>query len=76
MTLADIMQAVDQLSHEELYRLRQYIEQREWQTHPARGSTPEERIQRMRDAATAIREGMTQEQLDEMFAAMSNEFLS
>lgn len=75
MTLKDIMQAVDHLSHEELQYLRQYIEQREWQTHPARGSTPEERIRRMNRAAAMIREGMTQDQLDEMIAAMNEEYI-
>jgi hypothetical protein len=72
MTLNDILQAVDKLSHEELRQLRGYVEQRERQSHPARGLTPEERIRRMRSAAAAIREGMTQEQLDEMFAAMND----
>jgi len=71
MTLKDILQAVDKLSREELRHLREYVEQREWQIHPARGSSPEERIRLIRSAASAIRQGMTQEQLDEMFAAMN-----
>ena len=75
MTLGDIMQAVENFSYEELRDLREYIEQRERQVHPARGATPQERIQRMRNAAAAIREGMTQEELDEMFAAMNEEYI-
>ena len=73
MTLQDLMRAIDHLSSDELYQLRRYIDERERQTHPARGKTPQERVQRLQAAAAAIREGLTVEELAAMTAAMNEE---
>lgn len=79
MTLQELMRAIDHLSRPELDQLRQYIDQREKeqerQIHPARGDTPQERVRRLDAAAAAIREGLTQEELDEMTAAMNAEYI-
>ena len=79
MTLQDLMQAIDYLSKQELHQLRQYIDEREKeqeeQTHPAHGATPQERVQRLQEAAAAIRAGLTQEELDAMTIAMNAEYI-
>jgi hypothetical protein len=75
MTLQDVMKVVDRLSPEELRELRQYIEQREGIPWPAQELTPEERIRRLDAAVEAIREGMTQAELDDMTAAMNAEYI-
>jgi hypothetical protein len=71
MTLQDVMKAVDQLSPDELRELREYIERRESSPEPVPELTPAERIRRLDAAVDAIREGMTQAELDDMTAAMN-----
>jgi hypothetical protein len=75
MTLQDVIKAVDQLSPEELRELREYIEQREGTHSPVQALTPGERIRRLDAAVEAIREGMTQAELDEMTVAMNAEYI-
>ena len=53
MTLTDVIKAVDDLSPEELRRLRSYIDQREQQIAPSVVLTPRERI-RMINEAVAV----------------------
>lgn len=75
MTLQDVIKAVDRLSPEELRELRSYLDQRESTDQYTHELTPEERIRRMDAAVEAIREGMTQEQIDEMIEAMNAEYV-
>lgn len=75
MTLTEIMQAIDELSPDELHRLQAYIQQREWQTHPNRGQTPAERVRRLEEAAAQIREGLTHAELHAMTTAMNAEYV-
>jgi hypothetical protein len=71
MTFEEILVAVDQLSQEERQRLRQYLDQ----TQITSTHTPEERIQIMDAAATAIREGLTLEEPEQMITAMNEEYI-
>ncbi len=75
MTLTDVIKAVDDLSPEELRRLRSYIDQREQQIAPSVVLTPDERIRMINEAVAVIREGMTQSELDQMTAAMNEEYV-
>lgn len=70
MTLNELIKAVDTLSGEELRQLRDYVNQRHIHNHSV-----DERIQMLEEASDAIREGLTQEQLDEMFTAMNDEYI-
>ncbi len=72
-TLQDVKKAIDRLSPEERRELREYLEQRESIEQPAHELSPEERIRRLDAAAQAIREGMTQAELDDMLEAMNAE---
>ena len=71
MSLDELMKAVDRLTGEELRQLREHIDYRR-RTHKF---TPEERIQMLEEAADAIREGLTQKELDEMIAVMNEEYI-
>ena len=75
MIFEEILQVVDQLSENDRQRLRQYLDQNKEQIRLARGLTPEERIQRLNAALDAIREGLTHKELDEMTAAMNEEYI-
>ncbi len=75
LTLQDVMKAVDQLSPEERRELREYLDQRESAPQPAQELSPDERIRRMDEAVKAIREGMTQAELEDMIAAMNAEYI-
>ena len=76
MTLREIKQAIDQLSVRQLTSLRQYIDEREQQIQQSgRGATPEERIERLRAARAALVEGLSDEDLAEMTAAMNEEYI-
>jgi hypothetical protein len=66
MTLAEIKHEIDELSPEEIELLYVYLEER-------RELSPETRIRMIEEAVAGIREGMTQQELDEMFAAMNEE---
>lgn len=70
MTLNELIRAIDALSDDEREQLRDYINQ------PRTVSlTAEERIQALREASAAIREGMTEAELGEMIAAMNEEYI-
>jgi hypothetical protein len=75
MTLQDVMKAVDSLSPEELRELRTYLDQRESTVHPAHEISSEERARRLDQAFEQLREGLTQEQLDEITEAMNAEYI-
>jgi len=62
MTLDEILEAVDKLSPQGMEILRERAGRRHQYS-------PQERVRMMRQAAE-IREGMTQAELDEMFAMM------
>jgi uncharacterized protein YeeX (DUF496 family) len=70
MMLDELMRAVDELSEEELRQLRDYVNQRH-----VNNLSADERIQMLEEAADAIREGLTPEELDEMIAAMNEEYI-
>jgi hypothetical protein len=73
MTLREMIEALDDLSHEELNALREQLEQRLVTPIAARGATPEERIRRLNAAALAIREGFSDEEWAEVVHAMNDE---
>ncbi len=75
MTLQEIQTAIDALSLDDIKQLRLYLGQREAQLRPGRGKTPQERIRLLHEAAAEIREGLTQEQLNEMTAAMNTKYI-
>jgi len=64
------LRAVDELNDEERRLLRQHIDQRS--EKPAR-LTPKERMRRLNAAFDAMSEGLSQAQLDEMTAAMTED---
>ncbi|MEP7293887.1 MAG: hypothetical protein ABI835_19015 [Chloroflexota bacterium] len=75
MTLRDMIKALDDLSDEELGELLDQIEHRLVPSSLARGSTPQERIRRLNAAASAIREGFSDEEWAEVVRAMSEEYV-
>ena len=66
------MRAVDELNDEERRLLRQRIDKRS--EKPVR-LTPKERTRRLNAAIDAMSEGLSQAQLDEMTAAMTDEYI-
>lgn len=80
MTLDEIMREVHHLSDEELHHLRNYIDQIQTKTQtdrlePLIKESPEESIRQLDTAFAEIREGLTQEQIDEMIEAMNAEYI-
>ncbi len=75
MSLQAMKKAVDSLSPQERRELREYLEQRESVEAPAHELSPEDRIRHLDAAAKAIREGMTQVELDDMIEAMNAEYV-
>lgn len=69
MTFEEVLQVVDQLNDEERQRLHQYLDQ---QVHPL---SAEERIRRLNAAMDAMRDGLSQEEIDEMTAAMNEKYI-
>ena len=71
MSLEDILHAVGQLSAEERQELRQYLN-----CVPEKASrlTPEERTQRLNAALDAMGDGLSQSELENMLAAMTNQY--
>lgn len=65
MTLEEIKQAVDQLSEGERRELVQYLEQR------PKGLDPEALLR----AVTAFREGLSQTEIDQIVAAMNEDYI-
>jgi hypothetical protein len=74
--LDELMRAVDELSDEELRQLRDYVNQRhtsdEEDTELRAGTMNVDALMR---AVDEIREGLTQQELDEMIAAMNEEYI-
>lgn len=73
MTFQDIKQAVDQLSHQERADLRAYLD--EVANQPAQKLTPTERAQKLDAAFEKLRTGLTDEEIEEMTAAMNEEYI-
>ena len=74
MTLTDLMAAVDHLQPDELFQLQGHILQKVLHTgaHPL---SPAERIRMMDEAAAVIREGMSPDELRQMFGDMNAEYI-
>lgn len=72
MIFEEILRAVDELNDEERRLLRQHIDQRS--EKPAR-LTAKERMRRLNAAFDAMSEGLSQAQLDEMTAAMTEDYI-
>ena len=72
MILEEILRAVTELTDEERQMLRQHIDQ-----IPEKASQlpPKERTQRLNAALDAMGDGLSQVQLDEMTAAMTEEYI-
>lgn len=68
MTISDLLNAVDTLSAEELVMLRERLEQRQ---HHIAGETPDQ----LEHALDRLREGLTDEQLDQIEWAMNIEII-
>ncbi|MCI0555803.1 MAG: hypothetical protein L0287_33065 [Anaerolineae bacterium] len=68
MTLAELIKAVDELSHEELRQLREYIEQQE--RKPA-----ELDIDALEQVFAELREGFSKKDLEELEWAMNVEYI-
>ena len=71
MSLEDILHAVAQLNAEQRQELRQYL------NHvPEKASRliPEERTQRLHTALDALGDGLSRMELEDMLAAMTNEY--
>lgn len=75
MTLQEIQTAIDTLSYDEIQQLQDYLMQRKTDLRPGRGRTSQERIRLLHESAAALREGWTQEQLDEMTAAINEDYI-
>ena len=65
MTLKEIYRAVDELPVDDLDALRDYIEQRKRQTA----------IQRLRSGLTALREGLTENEIQQIEQAMNTKII-
>ena len=70
--LEEILRAVDELNDEERRLLRLHIDQAP--KKPAQ-LTPKERMRRLNAALDAMGDGLDQVQLDEMTAAMTEEYI-
>ena len=72
MILEEILRAVDELNDKERRLLRQHIDRL-----PKKPTqlTPKERMRRLNAALDAMSEGMSQAQLDEMTAAMTEDYI-
>ena len=66
--LQELIKTIDELSWAELEQLQLYINRR-------RERSAEERIRMIDEAVAGIREGMTQDDLNEMAAAMNKEII-
>ena len=72
MILEEILRAVAELNDEERQLLRQHIDQA---LEKASQLPPKERTQRLNAALDALGDGLNQVQLDEMTAAMTEEYI-
>lgn len=72
MILEEILRAVAELDDEERQLLRQYIDRPPEKTSQL---PPKERTRRLNAALDAMGDGLNQAQLDEMTAAMTEEYI-
>lgn len=76
MTLNELIRAVDALSEDELAQLRDYINHRQFReqtnTELRPGTTD---VDALIEAIDQMREGLTEQQLDEIVAAMNEEYI-
>ena len=72
MILEEILRAVAELDDEERRLLRQYIDRPSEKTSQL---PPKERTRRLNAALDAMGDGLNQDQLDEMTAAMTEEYI-
>ena len=72
MIFEEVLHAVDEMTDEERRRLQQHIDRL-----PKKSTqlTPKERMRRLNAAFDAMGEGMSQAQLDEMTAAMTEDYI-
>ena len=72
MIFEEVLRAVDEMTDEERRRLQQHIDRL-----PKKSTqlTPKERMRRLNAAFDAMGEGMSQAQLDEMTAAMTEDYI-
>lgn len=75
MTLSEILKAVDALTLDERRQLRDYLDRHESESLRRSHFSPEQRIQMLEEASAAIREGLTQDELEQMIAAMNEEYI-
>ena len=75
MTLADILQVVDKLSLEDRQKLRAYLDASERRLPPTPELDPEEWIRQMEAAASAIREGFSDQEWAEIEGDMNEEYI-
>lgn len=73
MTLNEILKAVDELSPDERRQLRDYLDQQEQPAQEHRAGTMD--INALMRAVDEFREGLTEEELDEMIALMNEEYI-
>jgi DNA-binding GntR family transcriptional regulator len=75
MNLQQVKEAIDRLTPEELRELRAYLAERETMPPAQHDLPPEERARRLDEAFIKMREGLTSEQLEEIVAAMNEEYI-
>lgn len=73
-SLHDLYRTLDRLNDEELDQVQAYINQRRAQPQIA-DEDVQAKIAALHEAFAEIREGMTQEELDEMIKAMNSEYI-
>jgi uncharacterized protein YeeX (DUF496 family) len=76
MTLDELIRAVDRLSDEELRQLRDYVNQRqvrEQDNTELRAGTMN--VDALMRAVDQIREGLTEQEIETMIAAMNEEYI-
>jgi hypothetical protein len=75
MTFADIFKAVDELTPTEIQQLREYIDQKDWETRVREELSPEERWRGLDEAFASIREGFTDEELAALERDINAEYI-
>ncbi len=66
MTLQDVIKIVDELSADERFELRAYLDQQDEFMRPSHTLSPQERISRLDEVAKTIRAGFTDDQWAEV----------
>lgn len=72
--LREVFRTLDRLNDEELAEVRAYIDQRRAQPQIA-DEDVQAKIAALHEAFAEIREGMSQEELDDMIKAMNSEYI-